>query len=195
MAELEQPVGVHVGIGGDPLILGLPAFAIASLALGMGLIGMPAGLAVAAPILVFMTGLYMLVTVGWAIILGQSIVAVIFGLFSGFWTSLGFVLVGMQHGWYGIPAAGVANAEQLFFISYACLFAFLAIPCLRLPLIYPVIVILIVAAVALVAAGLPVIAGYFALTFAFLGFYAWINVAQTAMGARSFPPLGSPLLS
>ena len=190
-----SPVDVHVGSGGDPLILGLPVFAVASLALGMGLTGMPAGLPIVAPLIILATGLFQLIATGWAIILGQSIVAVIFGLFSGFWLTLGFVLIGTQHAWFGIPAGGIGAAEQLVFICYASLFFFLFIACLRLPRIFPLIVILIVAALALAAAGMFAIAGYLALTFSFLGFYAWLNVAQTAMGAKPFPPLGKPLLS
>ncbi|MGH8142173.1 MAG: GPR1/FUN34/YaaH family transporter [Steroidobacteraceae bacterium] len=194
MTTQEQPVGVHVGAGGDPLVLGLPVFAVASLALGMGLMGKPAGLGIVAPLIILTTGLFQLVATGWAIALGQSMVATIFGLFSGLWLTLGFVIIGTQHAWFGLPAGGVVAAEQLIFISYASLFFFLIIPCLRLPLIYPVIVILIVATLALAAAGIDAIAGYIALTFSFLGFWAWLNTAQTAMGAkRSWPPLGKVL--
>ncbi|HKJ10340.1 MAG TPA: hypothetical protein VKA76_14730 [Gammaproteobacteria bacterium] len=195
MNAQESPVDVHLGSGGDPLILGLPVFAVASLALGMGLMDMPAGLAIIAPLIILGTGLFQLVTTGWAIILGQSMVAVIFGLFSGFWLTLGFVLIGTQHAWFGVAAGGVGAAEQLVFICYASLFFFLFIACLRLPRVFPLIVILIVAALALAAAGMFHIAAYLALSFSFLGFYAWLNVAQTSMGAKPFPPLGSPLIS
>lgn len=195
MTANEQPVDVRIGAGGDPLTLGLPVFAVASLALGMGLTGMPAGLQIVAPLIILTTGLFQLVTAVWAIILGQSIVAVIFGLFSGFWLTLGCVLIGTQHGWFGIPPADVASAEQLIFICYASLFSFLFIPCLRLPVMYPLIVLLIVIALSLAAAGMFVLAGYFALTFSFLGFYASVNVANVAMGGKASPPLGSPLVS
>lgn len=39
--ERPAPAGVLVGLGGDPLIVGLIFFAIAAVALGMALIGMP----------------------------------------------------------------------------------------------------------------------------------------------------------
>ena len=41
MAKLEvgEPVDVHVGAGGDPIVLGLACFAVAATALGMVLIG------------------------------------------------------------------------------------------------------------------------------------------------------------
>lgn len=194
MTTQEQPVGVHVGVGGDPLVLGLPVFAVASLALGMGLLGLPSGLNIVAPLIILTTGLFQLVTTGWAINLGQSLVATIFGLFSGLWLTLGFIIIGTQHGWYGLPSGGAGAALELIFICYASLFFFLIIPCMRLPLIFPVIVALIVAALALAAAGDSTIAGILALIFSFLGFWSWLNVAQTAAGAqKSWPPLGKPL--
>lgn len=195
MTGSEQTVDVRVGAGGDPLTLGLPVFAVASLALGMGLLGMPAGLHVVAPLIILATGLFQLVVTVWAIFLGQSIVALIFGLFSGFWLTLGCVLIGTTHGWFGIPPGDVAAADQLIFICYASLFSFLFIPCLRLPAIYPIIVLLIVAALSCAAAGLFSIAGYLALTFSFLGFCASVNVAQVALGAKPFPSLGKPFVS
>lgn len=193
MTETQQTVDVRVGAGGDPLTLGLPVFAVASLALGMGLLGLPAGLHVVAPLIIFTTGLFQLVVTLWAIFLGQSAVALIFGLFSGFWLTLGCVLIGTVHGWFGITHVGAA--EELIFICYAVLFAFLFIPCLRLPAIYPIIVILIVAALSFAAAGVASIAGYLALTFSFLGFYASVNVAQVAFGGKPSPKLGKPFVS
>jgi uncharacterized protein len=191
--ERDGIVGVHLGTGGSPLILGLPVFAVASVALGMGLMGKPYGLPPIVPIIIFTTGLYQLVTTGWAIILGQSLVAAIFALFSGFWLSLAALLLGLQHGWFGIPTADVGAAEELFFICYTILFFFLTIPCLRLPVIYPLMVILVALAVALVAAGILPVAGYVCLAFSFLAFWAWMNVALTAMGVTSVPPLGPTL--
>lgn len=201
-SEPAPPTRVVVGSGGDPLIVGLPIFAVGSLALGMALMGfLPAtALGAVVPIIVFGTGLYQLVVTVWSALLGQSIVAGIFGTFSGFWLSLGALLVGLQHNWYGIAAAQATATEELFFICWGCLFAFLLIPCLRLPAVYPGIVALVVAALALAAASLHTgvaelltVAGYIILTFAFLGFYAFVNVGLTAMGAKNpFPPLGKP---
>lgn len=193
MTDSEQTVGVRVGAGGDPLTLGLPVFAVASLALGMGLLGLPAGLHVVAPLIILTTGLFQLVVTIWAIFLGQSIVALIFGLFSGFWLTLGCVLIGTVHHWFGIPH--VAAADELIFICYATLFSFLFIPCLRLPAIYPIILVLIVAALSFAAAGVFSIAGYLALAFSFLGFYASLHVAQAALGATPSLKLGKPFVS
>lgn len=190
MSSEEQPIGVHIGFGGDPLILGLPSFAVGSVALGMGLLGLPAGLGIVAPMLLITTGFFQLVSACWAIILGLSIVASIFGLFGGFWITFSIVLIGIQHSWFGIPHGDVSQALQLLYIAYAVLFTFLTIPCLKLPKTYPAIVILVVIALAFSAAGLPTIAAYFIFAFAFLGFWAFLNVAQTAMGGKPFPPIG-----
>ncbi|HVV11037.1 GPR1/FUN34/YaaH family transporter [Amycolatopsis sp.] len=205
MVEREAPpapTGVVVGAGGDPLIIGLPIFAVGSLALGMALIGVVPATALGAvvPIVLFGTGLYLGVVTVWAAMLAQTIVAGITGTFSGFWLSLGALLLGLQHNWYGVAADQVAGVEQLFFIAWGCLFLFLLIPCLRLPAVYPAVVALVVAACALAAAAahtgdanLLKAAGYVILVFALLGFCAFVNVGLTAMGAkRPFPPLGRP---
>lgn len=196
MSAQELPVDVRVGAGGDPLTLGLPVFAVASLALGMGLLGKPAGLQVAAPLIILTTALFQIIATCWAILRGQSMVAVIFALFSGFWLTLGCVLIGTQHGWFGIPAGGIPAAEELIFICYATLFTFLFIPCLWLPWIFPLTLLVIVVALAFAAAGHLTVTGYLALVFSFLAWWESIHVAVGAMGVKKpFPPLGSPLIS
>lgn len=195
-----EPTSVVVGGSGNPLIVGLPIFAVGSLALGMALVGVVDATALGAviPIVLFATGLYLLVCTAWAALLGQTIVAGICGTFSGFWLSFGMLLFGLTHNWYGILPIHVAKTEELFFIAWACLFVFLLIPCLLLPVVYPLVVGLVVAALALAATsaanGDPNVlkaAGYVILVFAFLGFYAFVHVGLEAMGAkRPFPPLG-----
>lgn len=197
-----RPQGVLVGAGGDPLVVGLIFFGIAALALGMALIGRPTSSQGAIlPILVLGAGLYQLVTTVWAIVLGQSLVAAIFSTFSAFWLSFGTLLLGLGHGWFGITSADVAGAQELYFIAWACLFLLLVIPCLKLPAVYPLAVALVFVANALAASAvftsspnLLIAAGAVALTFAFLAFYAWVNVALKAMGSKALPPLGPQLL-
>jgi hypothetical protein len=60
---------------------------------------------------------------------------------------------------------------------------------------------LVFAACALAASGVFVnspntltAAGAVALSFAFLAFYAWVNVALKAMGSKVLPPLGPVLI-
>ncbi|WP_236792818.1 GPR1/FUN34/YaaH family transporter [Amycolatopsis sp. GM8] len=205
MVERTGPTGIVVGAGGDPLIIGLPIFAVGSLALGMALIGFVPATALGAvvPIVVFGTGLFLTVVTIWAALLAQTMVAGITGTFAGFWLSLGALLVGLGHNWYGVAAADVSATQQLFFIAWGALFLFLLIPTLRLPAIYPAVVGLVVVALALAATGARTgdvnilkAAGYVILVFSLLGFCAFVNVALTAMGAkRPFPPLGPALVS
>lgn len=201
-----HPANVVVGAGGDPLILALPIFSVGSLALGIALTGVMfpvAALGAVIPIVVFATGLGLAMSTVWAALLGQTMVAGITGTFGGFWLSFGALLEGLTHNWYGLLPTVVAQVQEVFFISWAALFLFLLVPCLRLPAIYPTIVGLVVVALALAAASahsgnatVLKIAGYLILAFAFCGFYAFVNVGLTAMGARKpFPPLGRPLLS
>ncbi|HVX46342.1 MAG TPA: GPR1/FUN34/YaaH family transporter [Mycobacteriales bacterium] len=204
-APAPAPTGVVLGAGGDPLIVGLPIFAVGSLTLGMALVGVvdQTALGGIVPIVLFGTGLFLAIVTVWAAVLAQTIVAGICGTFSGFWLSLGALLLGLQHNWYGVPAGQIASTQEMFFTAWGCLFLFLLIPCLMLPAVYPAVVALVVAALALAAAsahtGEPNLlkaAGYVTLVFAFLGFCAFVNVGLTAMGAkRPFPPLGPPILS
>lgn len=196
------PRGVLIGIGGDPLVIGLIFFGIASLALGMVLVGRPTGSQGAIlPILIMGAGLYQLVTTVWAIVLGQSLVAAIFSTFSAFWLSFGALLLGLGHNWFGITSGDAAGAQELFFIAWACLFLLLTVPCLALPAVYPLAVFLVFVACAFAASGaftgsrnLFIAAGATALTFAFLAFYAWVRVAFEGVTGRPLPPLGRPVL-
>jgi succinate-acetate transporter protein len=197
-----EPRGVLVGAGGDPLIVGLVFFGIASLALGMALVGRPTGAQGSIlPILIMGAGLYQLVTTMWAILLGQSMVAAIFSTFSAFWLSFGALLLGITHNWFGLASSDAAGAQELFFIAWACLFLLLVVPVLKLPAVYPLAVFLVFVACALAAAGaftgsenVFTAAGATALTFSFLAFYAWVHVALKAMGGPALPPLGRPVL-
>lgn len=186
---------------GDPLPLGLAVFCVGATALGLVLVGfIPArAVGIILPVITVATGLYQLVAVAWAIRLGQTIVALVLGAFSGFWFSLAALLLGLQHGWYAISAGDVSGAVALFYASWAVLFFFLLIVTLRLPLVYPLIVALVVLVLILVTVGtltsstvLSQVAGILVLGFALLGYYAFLNLCSVALGARAFPPLGRP---
>ncbi len=196
------PQGVVVGVGGDPLAVGLVFFGIAALALGMALVGRPTG-AVGGilPILIMGAGLYQLVTTVWALLLGQSLVAAIFSTFSAFWLSFGALVLGLGHNWFGVASGDAAGVQELFFIAWAVLFLFLTVPCLWLPAIYPLAVFLVFVACALSAAGthlgsgnLLTAAGATALTFAFLAFYAWTSILVAEIAGRRMLPLGNPVM-
>jgi succinate-acetate transporter protein len=188
---------------GDPAILGLPIFVVGSIALGLANVGyVPAAAAASAlPIILAATGLGLLVSTIWAANLGQTLVAGIFGLFSGFWWSYAVLVLGLNHGWFAIPAANVPRSIGLFLISWAVVMAALALATVRLPVAYTAVVALVVLALVLLIFGtlgpnatLVKIAGWVTLAFAALGLYLFLNTASLATGGKGMP-LGRPLVT
>jgi succinate-acetate transporter protein len=188
---------------GDPAILGLPIFVVGSIALGLANVGyVPAAAAASAlPIILAATGLGLLVSTIWAANLGQTLVAGIFGLFSGFWWSYAALVLGLNHGWFAIPAANVPRSIGLFLISWAVVMAALALATVRLPVAYTAVVALVVLALVLLIFGtlgpnatLVKIAGWVTLAFAALGLYLFLNTASLATGGKGMP-LGRPLVT
>lgn len=198
MADIaEKPQGVVLGAGGDPQVLGIPVFVLGSVALGFALLGFPSTYAAVIPIIALGTGFFLLVATIWSIVLGQSFVAMVFGVFSAFWLSLaGLILGAVLHGdWFGAKAASDAtNAAQAFYVTWAILIFLAFIPTLRLPVIYPLIFILIVFALVLAAASASAtFTGVVVLVFAALGAYLFISLAFTSLGGRALP-LGPVLM-
>jgi uncharacterized protein len=187
---------------GDPSILGLPIFAAGSLALGLALIGYvpPAAQASALPIILAGTGLGLLISTIWAMSLGQTMVAGIFGLFAGFWLSYSALVLGLNHNWFAIPAEDVERSVALFLITWAVIMGALTVASLRLPLAFTAVVALVVLALVLLIFGtteanadLNKAAGYVVLVFAALGIYLFLSTASQALGGRGYP-LGQPTL-
>jgi succinate-acetate transporter protein len=199
------PVEVLVGAGGDPLILGLPIFVVGSIALGFVETGYvsAASLGSLVPIVAAATAIGQWVSCRWAIGLGQSIVACIFGIFGGFWTSLAFLVLGLNHGWFVIPTADLVHTEIIYFLSWDIIIFFLLIPVLRLPLTYIGVIVFVIVALTLVVLGLEYpgsvttfdhLAGIAIFIFAGFGAWGFVNVANIAMGGPVLPPLGPPAL-
>jgi succinate-acetate transporter protein len=196
------PTGVLIGAGSDPLMLGLPAFIVGWTCVGLALVGVIPAAAIGGivPILLLGTGVFQLISAVWAFLLGQSLVAAIFGLFSGIAFAFSMFLLGLFHNWFAIPAADVSGVEALFTISWGIVFVFLAWIMFKLPAVYGVIIILVLAALGLLSAAyltgnanLVTAGGAAVLAFSALGAYAWLNVASEASGGPAWPPLGPPL--
>jgi hypothetical protein len=197
------PMEVLVGAGGDPLILGLPAFVVGSIALGFVEVGYVSSLGSFVPIVAAATAIGLWVSCRWAIGLGQSIVAAIFGVFAGFWTSLAFLVLGLNHGWFVIAPADLVHTEIIYFIAWDIVLFLLLIPMLRLPVVYIGVIVFVVVALTLVILGLEYpgsvstfnhLAGIAIFIFAGFGAVAFVNVGNIAMGGPPIPPLGPPLL-
>jgi uncharacterized protein len=195
----EAPTG-HAA--GDPAILGLPIFAAGSIALGLALVGYVPAVAVTSvlPIVLAATGLGLLVSTVWAASLGQTVVAGIFGLFTGFWLSYAALLLGLNHNWFLIPTEAVERSVALFLITWAIVMFALTVGTLRLPLAYTLVLGLVVVALVLLIFGttetsetLNKMAGYVVLAFGALGIYLFLSTASIALGGSGYP-LGSPLL-
>ena len=116
------------------LVVGLIFFVVASRAPGWSLSACPPahrGYSAQPPA---GAGLFQLVKVVWAILLGESLVAAIFSTFSAFWLVSAHCFSASGHGWFGVWAADVAGTQGLYFVSWACLFLLLVIPRLKPPL-------------------------------------------------------------
>jgi len=196
------PTGVLIGAGSDPLMLGLPAFIVGWTCVGLALVGVIPAAAVGGivPILLLGTGVFQFISAVWAFMLGQSLVAAIFGLFSGIAFSFCIFLLGLLHNWFAIPAADVSGTEALFTISWGVVFVFLTWIMFKLPVVYGVIMIFVLTALGLLSAAyltgnanLVTAGGAAVLAFSALGAYAWLNVASEAGGGPAWPPLGAPL--
>jgi succinate-acetate transporter protein len=216
--SVKEPVDVAVGGGGDPLVFGLPVFVSGSLVLGFALVAfvpLPANLGSVLPETTFATGLGEFVTALWAIIVGQSIVASIFGLFAAFWFSLFALTLGVYHaGWFefGLLANGHTASSsqvaatiptlQMFFIAWLIIFIFLTIGMLRLPISYVLILVAVDVAVFFVLLAVTYtanasvffsVAGAAILAFCAIGLYDFIGLALASTGAsKVWPPLGPP---
>lgn len=206
VAEPVAPAAPAVSAGslaaaGDPAVLGLPIFVAGSVALALALVGYvsPAAGGSAIPIILAATGVGLTISAIWAIALGQTLVACIFGLFAGFWLSYSALVLGLNHNWYAIPAADVKDSVVLFQITWAVVMAALTVATLRLPVAYTAVVGLVVLSLVLLIFGtsgadatLTKAAGYVAFVFAGLGIYLFLSAASIATGGKGYP-LGSPL--
>jgi succinate-acetate transporter protein len=187
--------------GGDPAMIGVPTFVIGSIALGLSLVGfLPAGAqAGALPIIIACTGVGQLVAALWAARLGQSAVASIFGIFTGFWVSYAVLLLGLGHDWFGVVPEDVSKTVSAFLLTWVLAVAVLTGVTLRLPLAFTVLFWLIDLALVLVLLGntqtspaLTKAGGWVVFAFAALGVYLFAGAASVATGGKAFP-LGRPV--
>jgi len=189
-------------LAGDPMALGLPVFIAGSAALGLTLAGMVPGSPLGAPLAIIMaaTGLGLSVATAWAIAVGQSAVASVFGIFAGFWLSFAALVLGLSHNWFALPAASVTRTVELFLLVWFIVVAMLTLSTLRLPAAYTALFALVALALLLVllgtsqaSTGLTKTGGVVVLIFAALGVYLYFGTASLATGGASVP-LGKPLL-
>src|SRR5271169_4408197 len=197
--DVEAPVAEQATVGpltGDPAIVGVPTFVVGSVMVGLALINYAPAAGGALPIIILATGIGQLVATLWAAALGQSAVAAIFGIFSGFWLSYAALLVGLTHGWWGVTPAATVHTVAAFLISWLIIIGVLTLGSLRLPSAFTLIdlaLILVLAATLNGSSGLNKAAGITVFAFAAVGAYVFAGSLSVATGGRPFP-LGRPVL-
>jgi succinate-acetate transporter protein len=202
--DVEASVAEQATIGpltGDPAIVGVPTFVVGSVMLGLALINYAPAAGGALPIIILATGIGQLVATLWAAALGQSAVAAIFGIFSGFWLSYAALLVGLAHGWWGVTKADTVHTVAAFLISWLIIIGVLTLGSLRLPSAFTLIFALIDLALILVLAstingssGLAKAGGIVVFAFAAVGAYVFAGSLSVATGGKPFP-LGRPVIT
>lgn len=189
-------------LAGDPAAVGVPTFVVGSIALGLVLTGYVPTAAVGAslPIILAATAVGQLIAAVWGAALGQNAVASIFGIFSGFWLSYAVLVLGLTHGWFGIPETAAVSTQGLFLTSWLAMVVLLTLATLRLPLAFTVLFALVDLALALVLAGtlegstlLLKAGGITVFSFAAVGVYLFFASASQATGGRAWP-LGRPVV-
>jgi uncharacterized protein len=181
-------------------MLGLPTFVLASIALGLALTGyLPATAAAGAlPVIMLCAGIGILGATVWSARLGASVLACVFGLFAAFWLSYGTLVLGLTHGWFGIPADDVTQTVSAFLLTWTIGIAVLTGVTLRLPRAFTVLFALVDLALVLVLLGneqtsstLTKAGGWVTFVFAGLGVYLFAGASAAATGSTGFP-LGKP---
>jgi len=198
------PVAASGPLAGDPTILGLPSFVVGSIMLGLVLIGYTPAASVgpALPIIIMTTGLGLLIATIWAASLGQSAVAAVFGIFTGFWLSYAALLVGLIHNWWGISADPVdTKTVPAFLISWMVMIGILTLASLRLPSAFTAVFALITLALAVLLAGAlsgdaiyAKVAAVIVFAFAAIGAYLFANSLSLATGGPAMN-IGKPIKS
>jgi uncharacterized protein len=189
-------------LAGDPLALGLPSFIVGSVALGMVLIGFvsPLGTGASLPIILAATAAGLFISTFWAAAIGQSAVALVLGVFAGFWLSYSFLLLGLTHNWFGIGLVDAKATQELFLTAWIVIMSMLTLATLRLAAAFTAVLALVDLALIFVLVGVIELStnwlkagGATAFLFAVVGIYIFFGTASIATGGKPMP-LGRPVL-
>lgn len=200
--EAEATPEVRGPLAGDPLALALPTFIVGSVALGMVLVGFvsPLGVGASLPIILAATAAGLFLSTIWAMAVGQSAVALVSGVFAGFWLSYAFLLLGIMHGWFGITVFDLRATQELFLTAWIVVFSMLTLATLRLALAFSVLfflvdvaLIFVLVSVANTSVNWQKAGGAVVLLFATVGIFIFFGTASVATGGKALP-LGRPLL-
>ena len=200
--EAEATPEVTGPLAGDPLSLGLPSFIVGSVALGMVLVGFVSafGTGASLPIILAATAAGLFISTFWAMAVGQSAVALVLGVFAGFWLSYAFLVLGLTHGWFGVGITDLKSSQELFLTAWIVIMSMLTLATLRLALAFTAVLALVDVALILLLIGVIQVspnlvkaAGATAFLFAAVGIYIFFGTASIATGGKALP-LGRPVL-
>src|SRR4051812_18592865 len=120
-------------LGGDPAMIGLPAFIVGAIALGLTLVGFVSAESAGAPLAIILaaTGLGQFMAAVWAARLGQSAEASVFVIFGGFWVSYAVLVLGLAHNWFGVTESDVVHTQGIFLIAWLTTVVMLTLATLR----------------------------------------------------------------
>ena len=136
----------------------------------------------------------------WAAALGQNVNATVYGTFFGFYGSYAVLSLGLTHNWFGIAADDTGGTVALWLTSWLVTIGILTVLLLRLPWTYPVLLLVVDIALALLLIGnltgsavATQLGGWF--VFVFVGFVAYFYAASLweETGGRALP-LGRPVI-
>ena len=118
MAE-EQGNATHSSVAGDPTGGTVALLAVVAILLGLQNAGAipAASVGLFVPVLL-LAGTAMLLLGLLAIRKGENISGLFFSTFGPFVVSFGLLIIGLEHGWWGIPPADIPHAEAAFLMAW-----------------------------------------------------------------------------
>jgi succinate-acetate transporter protein len=117
MAE-DRSTTIQASVSGDPTGGAVSLLAVVAILLGIQLTGAvpAASVGLFVPVLL-LAGAGMLLGLQ-AVRKGDNIVGLFFSTFGPFVVAFGLLIIGLEHGWWGIPLAGVPHAEGAFLLAW-----------------------------------------------------------------------------
>ncbi|TRW81183.1 hypothetical protein FK535_17120 [Mycolicibacterium sp. 018/SC-01/001] len=189
------------GRPGNPGLVALPLIIAGGFGLGVTNTGILDVAAAPVPVLLSATSIGLLIAMIWAAALGQNVNATVYGTFFGFYGSYAVLSLGLAHNWFGIAAGDTAGTVALWLTSWLVTIGLLTVLLLRLPWTYPVLLLVVDAALAALlvgnlsgSPGATHVGGW--LVFVFVAFVVYFYAASLweETGGRSLP-LGRPLIA
>ena len=204
LTETETPPAPAAAtpLAGNPGMVGIPTVIAGAIGLGLVNIGfVPATTSGAGmPIIIMATAIGLLITTIWAAALGQNASASLFAVFFGFYGSYAALLLGLIHGWYGIPASQVARTTEFWIICWFATIVLLTLTTMRLPWSFTLLLGLVDLALVFLYLGVSTanttwtrVGGVIVFAFVAVAVYLFIDIMDSETGGKGLP-LGKPII-